>query len=77
MIVDIIKIGNSKGVRIPKSILELCGLMGRVKMHTQGNKLIIEPIRNRENWEALYKKNAKKEELEFISNKWDDNEWQW
>ncbi len=77
MIADIIQIGNSKGIRIPKSILELCGFANQVSIHTQGKKLIIEPISPRDGWDIIFKEQAKQESVDFITNEWDEQEWKW
>jgi antitoxin MazE len=52
MQIDIIPIGNSKGVRIPKAFLEQCGLGGTVEMRVEKNRLILEAPRRkpREGW---------------------------
>ena len=42
---NIIRIGNLKGVCIPKSILEKCGLEGSVEMSVENNALVIAPAR--------------------------------
>ena len=41
----IIKIGNSKGIRIPKAFLEESGLGGRVELRLKGNSIVISPER--------------------------------
>lgn len=39
----IIKIGNSKGIRIPKTFLEESGLGERVVLRLKGNSIVISP----------------------------------
>jgi antitoxin MazE len=43
MKVDLIRIGNSQGVRIPKAVIEQCGFGSRVEMRVEGDSLIITP----------------------------------
>ncbi len=82
---QIIKIGNSKGIRIPKPILEECGFSKEVEIQIKNKKLIIfSPIKTRIGWkkefERLTKKNKKDETLrdfENIEHNWDENEWKW
>ncbi len=82
---EIIKIGNSKGIRIPKAILEQCGLSGVVEMSINGDKIIIsKPARKpREGWaeaiEADIKKHGAPEMLwsDGIVNEFDKTEWTW
>ena len=50
-----ISIGNSRGIRIPKSILEESGLEGEVELVLKGKSLIISPKRKaREGWAEMY-----------------------
>jgi len=41
----IVRIGNSRGVRIPRSLLEQAGLKDDVEMSVHGNRLVIEQAR--------------------------------
>ncbi len=82
---EIIKIGNSRGVRIPKAILEQCGFLGIVEMQVRDNALIISKPENkvRENWgeliDASFAKYGIPETIntEVIPTEFDDNEWLW
>lgn len=42
---SIIKIGNSKGIRIPKSVLEQVGLDASANLEVKDGTLVITPIR--------------------------------
>lgn len=48
MRVSIIQIGNSKGLRIPQSILKQCGIESEVEMEIQDKNIIIKPIQKRD-----------------------------
>lgn len=54
MIVSIISIGNSKGIRLPKSILKQLNIKDKVELEIKNNSLILTPIskKPREGWEA-------------------------
>mgnify|MGYP001591773515 CR=1 FL=1 len=41
----IVRIGNSRGVRIPRALLEQAGLENDVDLSVYGNRLVIEPAR--------------------------------
>ena len=52
----LVRIGNSKGVRIPKKIIEQCGLGEHVEMTVQGNTVVIAPGRKpRDGWEDSFR----------------------
>jgi antitoxin MazE len=80
---EIIRIGNSQGVRIPKAILEQCGLHGRVEMTVRAGKLIIEPAREtRAGWsEAFRRMAAERDDAPLLpgaaASDWDESEWTW
>ena len=78
---DIVRIGNSQGVRIPKPILEQCGLQGRVEMLVRNGTLVIRPARAlREGWAEAFSQ-AAEDELQLLPEdaaaEWDAAEWQW
>jgi len=44
---NLIKIGNSKGVRIPKPLIEEAGLEDELELKLNEGKLYIEPVRKK------------------------------
>ncbi|MBV9991325.1 MAG: AbrB/MazE/SpoVT family DNA-binding domain-containing protein [Alphaproteobacteria bacterium] len=57
---EIVRIGNSHGVRIPKSIREQAGLTGTVTLTVTGGALVIRAKRKpREGWEKQYRQALK------------------
>ena len=51
----IVRIGNSRGVRLPKPLLDQTGLSDEVEVEAQGNQLIIRPVRApRAGWEEAF-----------------------
>jgi antitoxin MazE len=81
----VVKIGNSRGVRIPKSIIDQSGLTDEVELEIKDDKIIIKPIsRSRENWDCAFKKIAKNNDdilfdSDLLSEQtiWDKEEWEW
>ena len=77
----IIKIGNSRGIRIPKPILEQCGFDKEVELEVRDNEIIIRPIKHpRHNWEKAFKNMAEQGDDKLIDlpdSKWDNEEWEW
>lgn len=56
MEIPIIKIGNSKGLRLSKAILEKYNIKDKVQLILENNRIILKPIQSpRENWEAAFK----------------------
>jgi len=55
---EIVRIGNSKGVRIPKAIREQIGLEGKVTLTVVGGALMIQPKgrKPREGWAEAFAK---------------------
>ena len=78
----IIKIGNSRGIRIPQGLFEQAGLTDEVEMAVEGNQLIIHSTHSlRQGWNAQFaamSENGLDKLLdEPISNQWDKDEWVW
>lgn len=54
---DIIKIGNSKGLRLSKSILERYNINDKVEVILEKGRIILKPLEKpRQNWEAAFQK---------------------
>jgi antitoxin MazE len=52
---DVIKIGNSKGVRLPATMLKQCGIGSKVEIEVRQNEIILKPVQSpREGWEAAF-----------------------
>ena len=85
MIARIIKIGNSKGIRIPKLLLEQSGLRDEVELEVQNHNIIIRPKRCvREGWDIVFRTMAKDDDDQLLDkdyltnqNSWDEDEWEW
>jgi antitoxin MazE len=80
---EIVRIGNSRGVRIPKTIREQMGLTGKVSMVISGGALVIRPERKpREGWDEAFARAARHDREERIwpdgmRNAFDDAERTW
>ena len=77
---NIIKIGNSKGIRLSKTILEKYNLRDKVEMILERGQIILKPIDTpRENWEEKFKEmNANNDDQLLIDDVFEDehfDEW--
>lgn len=54
MRVNLIPIGSSRGIRLPKPILELCGAKSSFELEIQGRTLILHPLHPRAGWEESF-----------------------
>lgn len=83
----IIQIGNSRGIRIPKTVLEQVGIEKDmdVDMQVDGERIVISPLRHpRQGWAEAFRKMHEKDddrlldsETEITSSSWDNEEWEW
>ena len=80
----VVKIGNSKGIRIPKTLLDQTGILDDVELEVKHNQIVIRPISDpRRDWEKAFKTMADRGDdvlingEENLSHSWDDEEWQW
>lgn len=79
----IITIGNSRGLRIPKPLLELTGLDGEVDIKATSDSLIIRSARKpRAGWAAKFQEMAKRGDDMLLDDQqslstWDKEEWEW
>ncbi len=66
---SIIKIGNSKGLRLSKTILEKYQIKENVELILEKEQIILRPIASpRKNWEEKFKKMAEKNDDELLLN---------
>lgn len=81
MRVGIISIGNSKGIRIPKAILEQCRFNKEAELEVQGNTLLIKPVKKaRQGWDEAFQLMHEREEDALLINDALDMEmenWEW
>jgi len=78
----IIRIGNSRGVRIPKSLLEQSHLTDEVRIEARENEIVISPARlPRQGWDEAFRAMAERRDDRLLdkprSTSFDETEWQW
>jgi len=78
---QIVRIGNSQGVRIPKVLLEESGISGEVEIELAGDGIFIRPVgRPRAGWDAAFAAFAEIDDdlaVTEASSRFDRKDWQW
>ncbi len=80
----IVQLGDSQGVRIPRSLIEQAGLSGEVEISVQDGSLVIKPVAGpRAGWAGAFEEMASHGDDAPIdrgspaSPAWDESEWEW
>jgi antitoxin MazE len=79
---QIIRIGNSQGIRIPKVLLEEAGMGGDVELEICSGGILIRNINKpRSNWDTVFSSFAEAEDDipigPEVSSRFEKKEWQW
>jgi antitoxin MazE len=83
MKVKLVAIGNSKGVRIPRSVIKECSFGDEVDLTVKDGAVVLAPARQaREGWDKAFAKGSKAEDQEplipeDLPHPWDEEEWTW
>jgi len=84
MKLELVRIGNSRGIRIPKPILEQCRLRDAVDLRVEHGRLVIARVRSpREGWEDAFRRMAQATDDVLLDadalapTKFDETEWTW
>lgn len=80
----LIQIGNSRGIRLPKPVIEQCGFEGEVELEVRDQHLIIRSAsRPREGWADAFARMSEQGDDELLDiaaearPAWDEEEWEW
>ena len=80
---ELVRIGNSRGIRIPKPLIEQCGLGDRVELRLEKDRLVISQERHpRQDWEEAFLAAGLAEHDEILletaeASEFDHKEWKW
>lgn len=82
MLVSIVPIGNSKGIRLPKTILEQLQIADTVELEVDNQQIIIKPIHTspRQGWrEAFEEMHDRKEDAMLVPEEFGSEAfiWEW
>jgi len=78
----IIKIGNSRGIRIPKLLIEQVGIGTEVEIAVEKDQLVIRSTSSpRQGWDAQFRAMAEHDDDRLLDTpvltEWDSSEWKW
>ena len=80
---ELVRIGNSRGIRIPKPLIEQCNLEGTVELSVENDRLVISPGRRlRQGWHEAFQGAGSAEHDELLlepmsASEFDRTEWTW
>jgi antitoxin MazE len=81
---NIVRIGNSQGIRIPKVVLEQTQLKGEVELEVRDQQILIRAVtKPRHDWGQKFLIMAEKGDDKLLDSEaigltsWDKEEWQW
>ena len=79
---NLVQIGNSRGVRIPKAFLEQAGLRDEIEIEVRGSQVVIRPVSHpRAGWDESFATMTARGDDELLDpiepSKWDESEWVW
>lgn len=82
MLVSIVPIGNSKGIRLPKAILEQLQIADTVELEVDNQQIILKPVHlsPRKGWLEAFKKMRDREEDAILIPEESDSgaiTWEW
>ncbi|HJT31584.1 MAG TPA: AbrB/MazE/SpoVT family DNA-binding domain-containing protein [Pirellulales bacterium] len=78
----LVRIGNSKGVRIPKALIEQSGLKHDVDISLKGDTLVIRPVSHpRAGWAEAFQQMVRRGDDALlddgVASRFDQTEWEW
>jgi antitoxin MazE len=80
----VVRIGNSRGIRIPKLLLDQLKFGEEVELSVEQDHLIVRPVgRTRDGWDAQFKLMAERGDDRLLDegalnlSRWDAEEWEW
>jgi len=79
-----VRIGNSRGIRIPKSVIEQCQLHGAVDLIVQQGQLVVRSAaKARAGWEQAFQEMHRQGDDRLLDREtswtaeWDRKDWTW
>jgi antitoxin MazE len=80
----LVRIGNSRGIRLPKPVIEQCGFEDEVELEVHHHELVIRSASQpREGWAGAFAQMSECGDDELLDRvaetgpTWDKEEWEW
>jgi antitoxin MazE len=81
----LVAIGNSRGIRLPKSVLEQVGLEDEIELEVRSDHLVLRsPAKPRAGWDAAFARMRREGHDALLDPRsahapttWDRSEWKW
>ena len=80
----LVRIGNSRGIRLPKPVIDQCGFQDEVEMEVQHHELVIRSSSHpRDGWAGAFARMGECGDDELLDRvaetgpTWDEKEWEW
>jgi antitoxin MazE len=78
----LVRIGNSQGIRLPKAVLEQCGLRDAVELEPRDGELVIRPAGHpRAGWDDAFRRMSAADDDKLldepVETDWDREDWVW
>ena len=80
----VVRIGNSRGIRIPKTVIEQCHLHGAVDLEILRGQLVIRSAaKPRAGWDHAFEQMHRQGDDQLLdresasASKWDRKDWTW
>jgi len=80
MLVSVVAIGNSKGIRIPKAVLDQLHISDKLDMEIDHQQIILKPIKEkpRKGWDIAFQKmHTNNDDALLISETTEQDGFQW
>jgi antitoxin MazE len=82
MLISVVQIGNSRGVRLPKAILEQLKISDRLEMEVEDSRIVLKPVPRapRQGWDTAFrtmKENGEDQPLLPDEATTQGFEWEW
>ena len=75
----LVRIGNSRGIRLPKALIDEAGLSGEVDIHAEPGRIVVTPVESpRKGWAEAAAAVPSAGLLDAPTpTRFDDEEWDW